>query len=433
MHPRKELKERIILIFAGICCALAYSYLAITTQDHNQPDLFVFLSLAVGSGLLAFAVVAWCQAKQVQVSVPIMLAFALLFRLIGLFGLPIFEDDFYRYLWDGYMLVETGNPYGIAPAEFFGVGIADEHFEDILGQINHPHIATVYGPFCQWVFGLAYLIAPGSIWPLQAIFALADLAIVLMLLKLAKPNWVLLYAWSPLLIKEFAFTAHPDVVGIALVMGAILLIRRDRWIYAATLLALAAATKIFALLLVPFVLGLRIRAWIVFGVVAILVALPFGVLTAWKPEGLDAMADAWLFNAPLYFFFWQWFPVSSIKMTLLGLFVVLWLAYWVKCDFGSSLSFRGDWIFAVFFLCAPILNAWYLVWLLPFAVIYPTAAAWTASISILLAYGIGLNLSDSGLEPYQQPVSWLVVQFSIIALALAWDIWRRRRLGVGST
>lgn len=429
---RSELasKERLILIFAGICSALAYSFLAVRTQGFNQPGLLEFLILSVACALLTFIVVGRHHARQIQVSIPIMLAFAVLFRLIGLLGLPIFEDDFFRYLWDGRMLVETGSPYGIAPAEFFGTELLDERFEDILGQINHPHIATVYGPFCQWIFGLAYLISPGNIWPLQLIFALADLAIILMLLKLAKPNWVLLYAWSPLLIKETAFTAHPDVIGAAMVLGAVLLLKRDRWLLAAILLALAAASKVFALILVPFLLGLRIRAWLVFSVTALLVALPFGVLMAWKPEGLTAMADSWLFNAPLYFFFWQWLPIGVIKITLMGVFAVLWFAYLAKTLLGPEPSFRADWLFGIFFLCVPVLNAWYLVWLLPFAVIYPTATAWAASVSILLAYGIGLNLPGSGLEPYQQPVALLIIEFLIIAAAFVWDIWRYRTKGV---
>lgn len=421
--------EQIALVFVGICSALAYGYLAFSTRDFDQPDLASFLVPTAGCALLTIAVAVMYERKQLQVSIPILLAFAVLFRLIALFGLPIFEDDFFRYLWDGRMLVETGNPYGIAPAEFFGTELLDEKFEDILGQINYPHVATIYGPVCQWIFGLAYLIAPGSVWPLQLIFGLADIAIVCMLLRLAKPNWVLLYAWSPLMIKEFAFTAHPDVMGIAMALGALLLLKRDKWFEAAVLLALAAATKVFALVLVPFLLGLRFRAWLVFALTAVLVALPFGILEAWRPEGLVVMAETWLFNAPLYFFFWQWLSVDLIKLALVGLFAILWFAYWIKSDFGSNLHFRGDWIFGLFFLCIPAFNAWYMVWLLPFAVIYPSATAWAASVSLLLAYGIGLNLPGSGLEPYQQPVAFLVIEFLIIALAFTWDIWRYNQSG----
>ena len=424
------IREHVSIIAVGVISAFAYLYLALTTQNYEQPTLSAFLFVMLLCGLLSFALCGYYQKGGRQIPISLLLGFAVLFRLIALWGLPIFEDDFYRYLWDGKLLVETGQPYGVAPAAFFGSDGLTEKFEDILSQINHPNIATVYGPFCQWVFAVGYLIAPGEIWPLQLIFGLADMAIVLMLLRMAKPNWVMLYAWSPLMIKEFAFTAHPDVLGVALLLGGFLLMKSNRWVFAAVLLALAAATKVFALILIPFLLGFRIRAWFVFGVTALLVALPFGVLQAWKPEGLDAMATSWLFNAPIYLLLLQWFSFSTVKSVLLGTFVVFWALYlaremyWERMTDSARKPFRPDVLFAVFFLCAPVLNAWYYVWLLPFAVIYPSMTAWVGSVALCLAYVSGINMLNSELGLYEQPMMVLVIQFAVIAIAFIWDVWR---------
>lgn len=424
---KHEKRHCIWLIFAGFVCVAAYLYLAFLTQGNNQPDLIEFLVSMIVCALVTFALCTYCFNQGIQISVPLMLMFALIFRLIAIWGFPVFEDDFYRYLWDGKIFVETGSPYGVAPAEFFDVSSIDEKFEEVLSHINHPNIATVYGPFCQWVFGFAYLIAPGEIWPLQVIFAAADMAIIIMLLQLARPNWVLLYAWSPLMIKEFAFTAHPDVLGVALLLGALLLLRKNQWFPAAVLLALAAATKIFALILIPFMLLLHIRAWAVFIVTALLVALPFGLLDAWRPEGLSAMAESWLFNAPLYYFFGQWVSISTLKLVLLGSFVLVWGLYLLRAIFTDVQIPRADCLYGLFFLCVPVLNAWYFVWLLPFAVIYPSATAWVASVALFLSYGVGLNIADSGLDIYQQPTALLIIQFSLIAVAFIWDVWRSQK------
>ncbi|MCE2392333.1 MAG: hypothetical protein J4G09_12765 [Proteobacteria bacterium] len=54
-----------------------------------------------------------------------------------------------------------------------------------------------------------------------------DLLLIRLLLPLARPAFVLLYAWCPLAIKGIAFTAHPDGLGVCLLMAAVLL-RRDR-------------------------------------------------------------------------------------------------------------------------------------------------------------------------------------------------------------
>ena len=75
---------------------------------------------------------------------------------------------------------------------------------------------------------------------------------------------VLLYAWSPLIIKEFAFTAHPDVLGALFLMAAYLGYQRGYFLRAGALLALAMGVKLFALLMVPLLLGLQWRAWLVF-------------------------------------------------------------------------------------------------------------------------------------------------------------------------
>ena len=55
---------------------------------------------------------------------------------------------------------------------------------------------------------------------------------------------------------------------------------------------------------------------------------------------------------------------------------------------------RGDWIYGLFLFAAPVINPWYALWLLPFAAIYPSLWAWTASWALFLSYITGLNLGD---------------------------------------
>jgi len=270
------------------------------------------------------------------------------------------------------MTVQTGSPYGVAPMEFFTSPLLDSRFEDILDLINHPEIPTVYGPTNQWFFALAYLISPGSIWPLQLIFSVCDLVLILVLLRLAKPNNVLLYAWCPLVIKEFAFTAHPDVLGAMCLMLAVLLTKHRYYVLAGSLLACAAGVKVFALLLVPFILRLQWRGWLAFVLSAIALAWPFGMLQAWVPEGLRTMTGNWLFNAPLYTLLETWLSIGTIKVILVNLLAIASGAYLLHIIVNrTQTEVRGDLLIAGLLLAIPALNPWYLVWLLPFAVIRP--------------------------------------------------------------
>ena len=150
------------------------------------------------------------------------------------------------------MTVEQGSPYGIPPSSFFDAQVSDQ-FEVILDAINYPFVETIYGPTTQWLFALAYLISPGELWPLQLLIGLSDLLVVLLLLKLAKPTAVLLYAWSPLVIKEFVITTHPDVLGVMFILLALALLSNKKYLTSVGIcMALACGVKIFAIMVLPF-------------------------------------------------------------------------------------------------------------------------------------------------------------------------------------
>ena len=297
--------------------AVGYVYLAQQSSGgYGTVSLSQMLWVCGATALLCFGVWFATVREWVRLNWWDVLLFAVLFRIIGVFGFPILEDDFYRYLWDGWLTFTQGTPYNQAPAAFFSVDLEDK-WSDVLDGINYPQLATVYGPTAQGVFALGYLVAPGEVWPLQLLAAVADIGVVCLLKRMAPLRWVLLYAWSPLLIKEFAFTAHIDVVGVLFLVAALHLrwqqgqrrqANADDIIHAGlistsvgTLLAFACGIKVFALLAVPFLLQSDWRGWIAFGVTAGLISLPFGIVQAWWPAGLQAMSGDWLFNAPLYY------------------------------------------------------------------------------------------------------------------------------------
>ncbi len=441
------------IVISGMFSVIAYIYLSFNSSAYAELSLIEMWAVCLPCALLSFYV-CWHYSKSTHKTFPVflMLGFAVLFRLIGVTTFPILEDDFYRFLWDGYMMLETGSPYGWIPADFLGDLNINERFEGILGSINHPEVATIYGPVLQVAFALAYIIAPGEIWPLQSIFAIADVGIIALLLRISKkPHYVLLYAWSPLMIKEFAISAHPDVLGAFFLVAAF-------YFYCITnntiqnkpkhpikiicllipiCLALATGVKIFALVLAPLLLRFQWRSWVVYVLCLVLLALPFamndnsnhfinGLLSVWLPDGLQAMASGWLFNAPLYYLAITVIPLNIAKGLLLASFACIAASYFFYVYLKRQhLPIRIDRLYGVFFLCIPVLNPWYFVWLLPFAVIYPSRWAWTASITLFLAYASGINLVDSTLELYQQPLWVLWIEFGIVAIAVIADYRQR--------
>ena len=422
---------------AGLGCTACYGVLAWMAKQAGGPNLWAFLALLGLAALATFGLYAY-HAKGAPLSVGRLLFWAVAFRVCGLLGGPIFEDDFYRYLWDAYRFASDLTPYGAAPAAYFGDASVPEAFQGVLDQVNNPELPTIYGPVSQAAFLLGYFIAPASVLPLQAIFVAFDLGIVLLLLRLAPARAVLLYAWCPLVVKEIAFTAHPESLGVCLLVAAVVLVQHRRLKAAAVVLALAAGAKVFALLLAPFVL-MRARSvqWVVFVGVLTLLYLPFALPLALPSDakvGLVStatMALEWRFNAALFEIFDAGLPDIAARVACAFAFAAFCIWCWQRqvrrWHDGTTETPRGDWIFGAFLLLSPTINPWYLLWMLPFAVVYRSAWAWTASVAMLLAYVTGLNLDDMGLAPYAHP--WWVrpVEFGVVALAFGWDLARRSR------
>ncbi|MBL4852530.1 MAG: hypothetical protein JKY90_09710 [Gammaproteobacteria bacterium] len=425
-----KIPQNYVVLFINLCgvtTALVYLSAVILQNSGEAVGLYQFLIAELL--LMALWLAAFGIGRDFNCIKSILL-WALIFRVIGLWGLPILEDDWYRYLWDGYRFVTDGTPYGVAPSAFFASESLPGRFTEIIGQINNPDLPTIYGPTLQYLFALAYLISPGELWGLKLIMLCADLGLIAILLRLAPVGYVLLYAWCPLVIKEIAFTAHPDGIGVFLLLAALFL--RSRHYYAAAVIvaALAVATKVFALLIVPWVLWrLSVKYWLLFFASLGTVYLPFIVQGSSDFFSLFVFAQYWEFNAAAYAVLNLFLSDSIAKLSLAVLFLV-WLGwYFFKSqDQHTFVMPRADWVFGLFLLISPVINAWYWLWVLPFAVIFPSRWAWTASAALLLSYCVGLHLPSSDLGAYEMP-DWIrIVEFSIIAIALLFDLKHRRKI-----
>jgi len=302
-------------------------------------------------------------------------------------------------------------------------------FQGVLDGVNYPELPTIYAPVTQFVFLIAYWIKPASVAVLQAILIAVDLVAVLLLLRLAPARNVLLYAWCPLVVKEIAFTAHPDGVGVCLLLAGVVLARDRRFWTAAALLGLAVATKTFALVLAPLVLvRARPKHWALFVGTVAAAYLPFVIGGGTDLLSLGVFAREWEFNSAVFALLKTVVAPSGARLVVGLLFAAFWGWYCLRYVRNGQRGIpRGDVLFGVLLLLSPVVNPWYLLWLLPFAVLFPSFWAWTASAAILLSYMTGLNLPDYTLQPYAQPLWVRGLEFGLIGLALAVDLSVRRR------
>ncbi len=269
--------------------------LAIGAHDQNRHRIITFTvsALALGVPYLGAAWVLW-RARSARSTLWLGLGFAVAFRLVALFGTaPYLSTDVYRYIWDGRLQAAGFNPYRYIPAD-----PALSHLRDaeIYPRINRRDYArTIYPPVAQaWYFLVTRFSESVNGMKVAMVFceAVAVVALALLLRSHGLPvQRVLLYAWHPLPVWEFAGSGHVDAFMIALVLLALLAFRARRESLTGLALAAATLTKFFPVLLFPVLW--RRRQWrmpVVFAVTLVTAYLPYYFSLDQPPTG-GASAD----------------------------------------------------------------------------------------------------------------------------------------------
>ncbi len=397
-----------------------YSFLAWLSRAAAEHKLAWFLgglSIAFLCLLLMFRV-----ASRISAAAVLLVAIAI--HSIGLLGAPLFEDDHYRYLWDGYRLVQSGSPYGVAPSEFFGDETLARPMKRILDGINYPDIPTIYAPVLQYVFGLGSLISPGELWPIKSMLSLANLALIALLLRTAHPRMVLLYAWNPLVFKEVALTGHPDaLLALPLLLAWHFRSVRGPWLKG-FLFGIALAVKVSALPALAWLLWQK-RYWAIpIAVLALFCAyLPFAGQASDLP-GLLAFAGGWEFNAGPYAWLRDAIGAAAAKFLCMAIAAIAMFSiqYRARASDGCPPWHR---VFGVMLLFSPVVNPWYLLWLLPFASYSRDLWPWAAAAAVCLSYATGLNAGRDDIGAFAL-LPWAgALEWSMITAALCIDTAKR--------
>ncbi len=196
----------------------------------------------------------------------IILLGALVFRVLLLPQAPWLSRDSWRYLWDARVILHGYSPYVYAPENPILKPLRDALIYDNSGYRDVP---TVYPPVAQGIYVLSYLLAPSNLFVLKAIFLsfdmLACVGLALLLMQRGiDPRRMILYAWCPLPVVEFAIEGHLDALtGAFIILTLLCAIKRDSSVWwrvlLGVLIALATLTKIYPLLLLLVVT--RRRDW----------------------------------------------------------------------------------------------------------------------------------------------------------------------------
>lgn len=344
---------------------------------------------------------------------------ALLLHLIAIFGFTAFEDDYFRFIWDGWRFITSGSPYGVAPAEFFGKALPSSGLAQTLDGVNNPHLPTIYGPTLQFIFSLAYLCAGTDPVGLRIFFAVINLVLVTLLLRWTSPKKAALYAWCPLVLAETIIHIHPDGIMAMLLLAGILTAKRYP-LAAGLFFGLAAGAKIVALALWPLLLRM---GWGALAAAISVFAFIYAVfLIQGQGAGFDStgiFAADWYYN-PMGFAVLEALlpsPIARLSAALIGISIIMILHARTRSLEAAPIAA----IFGTILLFAPAVNAWYLLWILPFATKGRMIWSFAAAVALPLSYLTGLNLENPALGDFEvHPLAW-AAQIIILLAAVSWD------------
>ncbi|MFK4298829.1 hypothetical protein ABH924_004002 [Arthrobacter sp. GAS37] len=378
-----------------------------------------------------------------------------------MFSLPLFSRDAYAYIGQGRLMEQGLNPYtnGIsALSNYFSLG-PDKLWTEA---------PTPYGPLWLWIEQGAVWVSAGVPELALIPFRLAALAGVILLAvyvpRLAAVHGVnpdrafWLGVLNPVLLINFIASAHNDSLMLGLVVAGLYFASVKRPVLGIVLITASIAIKPITLIALPFAgllwagaragWGRRMLCWMA------TLGLSLGLLAA---AGLvNGLGFGWLGALQTPGAVWIWYaPVGLLAHTagfVVGLFggpgvpvtdviqtagtavsalAIVWLAVRTpgrglgmpaplddEPEFNKTVLRRMAWAFAAVVVLAPVIQPWYMVWLLVFFTVTGIAdGAQLRTVFYLTAFFTLIALTDQ-LSVFQ----WIpieVVRGVAIAIAVS--------------
>jgi alpha-1,6-mannosyltransferase len=356
---------------------------ALTCLRHASLHAYV---VVFGVLMVIYGVAAWCLFKgklhrpgaEGEALVAILVVAAVL-RGVAFFSPEVLSSDAYRYVWDGRVQAAHLNPYRYIPADPALMPLRDTSIYPNINRADYAH--TIYPPTAQLAFLAIERIGDGIPAMKLGMLVFDGISIACLVALLRNRGMpatrVLLYAWHPLPIWEFAGAGHLDAIAIALLLLAFLTFARRASTWTGIALAAATLVKYYPVVAAPALY----RRWdwrmpVAFVVTVALLYVPYlgvgvdvsGFLSGYvTEEGLRDGGGIWLLSLLK--------SLPGVPTDSVGLFVpvaatvMIGLSLWVQFsrkdrkggEVGGALLLASS--FTV--LVSPH-YPWYFTWLVPF-------------------------------------------------------------------
>ena len=411
------------LAVTGSLFLAATSVLAIS-QAPLGSSLFFGCATAMVAAYAGMLACIWNEHAAPRRLVHAALLLSVAFRVPLLVPRVNSDSDMVRYLWDGRVQMLGYSPYQVLPSD---PALAATHTDETR-RMPSLRAHTPYPPGAQLFFRLVVSIHD-STRTMKLAFAFCDLATMLVLwrwLRITGRNeWLFLaYAWNPLVVLEIAHSGHLDALGALWIVASAYWLARRRTGLASIAFALAVATKLLPIVLVPiFWRRVRLRDAVAGATLLGLLYLAYtrqGVL----PFGAVPNVVAYIrFNGPLFRY-----VAGLATPQIAALFAVgagLLVAMWARWRLGADDAASWSWPMAVALAGAPVIYPWYLLYFTPFLFSVATLplTAWTfTAISTYIVWELAFLHGAR----WAVPLIVMRLEFAIPLVVGAIVLWRTR-------
>lgn len=367
--------HKIPILLLLVCCAFYWSF----AYDLQRSDFIKLLGLYSGLFFLS-----WKLFQLQKNDLKFLIFAAILFRGIFLFSVPNLSPDFYRFLWDGNLLLEGINPYLSTPAELAGTFSQKEELYNGMSSLSKQN-PTSYPPLNQVLFALAAFFGGksifGGILALRIIILAADVGIFYFGRKLLKSldlpeNRIFWYLLNPLIIIELTGNLHFEGMMLFFLLTALYLLSKKKWISSAVLFACSVSIKLIPLIFLPLLFRkLKFTKALFYsflvGLVNALLFLPF--LSVEFFQKYSSSIGLWFqkfeFNASIWYVIrWIGLQIEGYNILIYAgpiLAVLIFLFVLLLSFFGKKVNLKRLLVLmllviSIYFFLATTMHPWYL-------------------------------------------------------------------------
>ena len=378
----------------------------------------------------------------------ILASVGILFRIIFIVAIPNLSQDFYRFIWDGRMLLNGFNPYLFTPESFIQNGElpinqAQELYKG-MGQLNGSNF-TNYPPINQLCFVLANLFNSnsifGSVIVMRIQIILADIGILYFGKKLLEQlhlpvSAIFLYFLNPFIIIELTGNLHFESVMLFFLVWSLYLLHAGKWKTAAVVLACSIAVKLIPLLFLPlFYQRFKLKQLIIFyGIIlttVVLLYLPFfnATFITNYTQSVGLWFKTFEFNASFYYLAraigyqisgYNQIVVIGKIIPLLVISIILIITFFRENKTSIQLITAMLFSLSIYFFLSTTVHPWYVASLVLLSIFTKFRFALVWSFIIILSYHAYAN------NVFNENLRVVGLAYTLLFLFIFWEIRMRQ-------